>query len=317
MLEVIKLILSFVKLEQKICRNIESTCGERLVFCNVQNPDPKLLSDAEIIFSMGDFDKETLNLCNKLKWLFIMSAGVDSLPFDELLKLGVIVSNVSGIHAIPMAEQAIGDMLLFSRGLLQCLNNQRLKKWERHINDELYGKNLLIIGAGRIGKEIARKARSFDMKITGLKKCKEPLPAFDYVFDMGSFHDVLPDADYTMLVTPLTRETYHLMGAAEFSLMKRGSIFINISRGDTVDEQALIKALQNNILGGAALDVFHNEPLDAASPLWNMPNVLITPHTAGLTPYYFERSASIFLDSYPLYRKGQTLPNLVDLVRQY
>jgi phosphoglycerate dehydrogenase-like enzyme len=312
-----KLILSFVNLDPKICCNIENLCNEQLVFCDVHNYNPQLLEDAEIVFSMGDFNKETLSHCKKLKWLFILSAGVDTLPFNELLKLGVIVSNVSGIHAIPMAEQAIGAMLLFSRGLLQCLNNQRLKKWERHINGELHGKNLLIIGAGNIGKEIARKAKSFDMKITGLKKSKEPLPNFDYVFEMDKFHDVLPDADYVMLVTPLTRETYRLMGDAEFNLMKRGSIFINISRGDTVDEQALIKALQNNIIGGAALDVFHNEPLEVASPLWDMPNVLITPHTAGLTPHYFERCASIFIESYPLYRNGETLPNLVDLHRQY
>lgn len=313
------MILSTVNLKRELCDKIEKSTGETLIECgNSKNASAEMLSQAEIILTMGDFSKEMLNKSAKLKWLFVMSAGVDALPFEELSKANVLVSNVSGIHATQMAEQTLGEMIIFSRRLHICRKNQQLKKWDRNLGaDELLGKTLLIIGAGNVGREIARKAKAFDMRVLGLKKHTEPLPNFDEVWNMGKFSDALAEADFTVLVTPLTPETYHLIGKREFEIMKHGSIFINISRGANVDEQALIETLQSGHLGGAAIDVFHNEPLEPESPLWDMENVLVTPHLSGLSPYYFTRSSEYFIKSYKLYREGKELPNLVSLTERY
>lgn len=312
------MILSFTNLKAELRKKIEDATGEKIISSDVKSVSQELLSSAEIIFSMGDITQEMLQKCKNLKWLFIMSAGVDELPFESLKESGIKVSNVSGIHVTQMAEQVTGEMIIFSRKLNRCMENQRNRKWFRSIGvNELLGKNLLIVGAGSIGQEIARKAKAFDMNVYGLKRHAQPLPNFDKVLNMSSFHEMLPIADYTVLVTPLTKETHMLIGKKELDLMKNDSIFINISRGDTVDEQALIKALQSGRLGGAALDVFHNEPLEAGSLLWDMPNVIITPHTSGHSPYYFDRCADLFIDSYKLYREGRPIPNLVDLDCQY
>lgn len=312
------MILSFTDLRPDLCKKIADETGEKLISGDTKTVPEELLTNAEIIFSMGNFSLDMLKCCKNLKWLFVMSAGVDLLPFENLKKAGVTVSNVSGIHATQIAEQVLGEMIIYSRKLYRCIENQRSKKWFRDIGvGELTGKNLLIVGAGSIGQEIARKAKAFDMNICGLKRHAEPLANFDKVLDMESFHEVLPAADYTVLAAPLTKETYMLVGKNEFELMKCGSIFINISRGDTVDEKALLEALQTGRLGGAALDVFHSEPLPPESPFWEMQNVIVTPHTSGLSPYYFDRCVKLFLESYKLYREGRQIPNLVDLDRQY
>jgi phosphoglycerate dehydrogenase-like enzyme len=137
------------------------------------------------------------------------------------------------------------------------------------------------------------------------------------VWPIDKLHEALQQADYSVLITPLTEATFHLIGTEEFRVMKSSSIFINVSRGDTVDETALIEALQNGSIAGAGLDVFHEEPLPQDSPLWDMENVLITPHNAGVSPHYTTRIIDLFLTSLACYRQGKPLPNRIDLERKY
>ncbi len=253
-----------------------------------------------------------------LKWVFSLSAGVENTPFEELKRREIILTNTRGIHGPQISEQVIGMMISFSRRLALARDYQFRKRWSQALPvDELTGKKLLIIGAGSIGTEIARKAAAFDMHITGIKKNPSNLDNFESVEGIENLHKNLKEADYVVLITPLTDETFHLMGKKEFSSMKKEAYFINISRGDTVDETALIEALRTKAIAGAGLDVFHTEPLPADSPLWEMENVIITPHNSGITPYYMDRAAEIFLKGLALFRDGKTPPNLIDLSRKY
>lgn len=272
-----------------------------------------------IIFGWPGID---LNVYPDVKWVFSISAGVEKLPFADLISRGVTVTNTRGIHGGQIAEHVIGMMLSFSRQLARARDNQSRKRWFQGLPvGELSGKNLLIIGAGSIGSEIARKASVFDMDITGIKNNPSPegLADFNRIHGRGKdiLHEDLSMADYIILITPLTDETYHLIGKEEFASMKKSAYFINVSRGDTVDETSLIEALRTGRIAGAGLDVFHSEPLPAGSPLWEMENVLITPHNSGISPYYMDRTADIFGKSLTLFREGKILPNLIDLDRKY
>jgi len=275
-----------------------------------------VLPEAEIV--IGFIDGNIIEICSSLKWLFILSAGVEMLPFALLEKKGITVTNVRGIHAPQIAEQTMGMMIIFSRRLNQFMRNQGKKIWDKGIDvDELTGKTVCIIGAGSIGMEIARKAKAFDMRVIGLKKDSRALKYFDEVWDASMLHKALNQSDYNVLITPLTDETYHLIGQNEFEAMKRSSVFINMSRGDTVDEEAMVNALLSRRIAGAGLDVFHEEPLSADSPLWNMDNVVITSHIAGKSPHYMKRSIDIFEQSLIYYRQGMPLPNIINLLRKY
>jgi phosphoglycerate dehydrogenase-like enzyme len=276
-----------------------------------------VLPEAEIIITFGRLDRDILKTCRSLKWVFSMSAGVEKLPLAELREMGVTLTNARGIGRLQIAEQTIGLIIAFNRCLNRCARNQLLKRWEILPVGELTGETICIIGAGSIGQEIARKARAFDMRVIGLKRHPEALDYFDVVWPIDKLHEALQQADYSVLITPLTEATFHLIGTDEFRVMKSSSIFINVSRGDTVDETALIEALQNGSIAGAGLDVFHEEPLPQDSPLWDMENVLITPHNAGVSPHYTTRIIDLFLTSLSCYRQGQPLPNRIDLIRQY
>jgi phosphoglycerate dehydrogenase-like enzyme len=297
---------------------IEKETGEKILTYNNIQEATAVLPDAEIIMTFGGIDSELLKTCRNLKWIFSVTAGVEKLPFAELMTMGVRVTNTRGIHAPQIAEQTLGLMISFSRRLNQCSKNQLQQKWEQFMPvDELTGKTLCIIGAGSIGKEIARKAKAFDLRVIGIKNHPETLEHFDEVWGVSRFHEALQRADYNILITPLTDQTYHLIGQAEFKTMKDSSIFINMSRGDTVDEAALIEALQKGIIAGAGLDVFHTEPLPANNPLWKMENVMITPHNGGISPNTFKRAVGVFVESLTCYRQGKPLPNQVNLQRKY
>lgn len=310
------MIVSVVPINEEYVKSIECKTGERIhVYAGIKEA-MDVLPEAEIV--IGFIDGNIIEICSSLKWLFILSAGVEMLPFALLEKKGITVTNVRGIHAPQIAEQTMGMMIIFSRRLNQFMRNQGKKIWDKGIDmDELTGKTVCIIGAGSIGMEIARKAKAFDMRVIGLKKDSRALKYFDEVWDASMLHKALNQSDYNVLITPLTDETYHLIGQNEFEAMKRSSVFINMSRGDTVDEEAMVNALLSRRIAGAGLDVFHEEPLSADSPLWNMDNVVITSHIAGKSPHYMKRSIDIFEQSLIYYRQGMPLPNIINLLRKY
>ncbi|RIV17521.1 D-2-hydroxyacid dehydrogenase [Alicyclobacillaceae bacterium I2511] len=277
------------------------------------------LTEAEIIVAGGSaITEELIQRCPKVRWFHSVSAGVDLIPHNLLSARGILLSNSRGIHGRPIGEQVLGMMIGFTRGLHVNLRHQQQKRWEPgYPLQELTGQTLCIVGSGSIGAEVARKAKAFDMRVIGVKRHPLPLPHHDEVVGLDSLYDALATADFVLVLTPLTPNTRHLLDAEAFATMKSSAVVLNFARGDVMDEEALIQALQAGKLRGAGLDVFHREPLPPESPLWDMENVLISPHNGGWTPHYNERMVAIFLNNLRAYREQRPLPTGVDLIQGY
>jgi len=313
------MIVSTIPLDRPLLEWFQRETGEEIAAFPGEQAAADALKEAGIVISSGRFGEEALARCENLKLLYTFSAGVDRLPFESLKRRGIRVANASGIHAEPISEYMMSMILHFHYGFRFCERRQAEHVW-RHppsVNPQLRARTLCVVGAGSIGQALGRLAKFFGMRVIGVKRHPQPLEYFDEVTGAGRLCDALRKADYVAIVTPLTEETYHLIGKAQLAAMKDGAVLINVSRGDTVDEPALIEALQSGRLGGAALDVFHAEPLPEDSPLWDMENVLITPHLAGQLPDYNRAALELFVHNLRAFRAGGPLPTGVDLDRQY
>ena len=271
---------------------------------------------AEIFF--GWPPTELLKEAQHLSWVHLPSAGADGYTNPEIYAHpDVILTNSSGVYGIPMAEHAFSMMLAFSRTLHTYIRFQQDRHWEKlPVSGELYGKTLGILGLGDIGTEIALRAKAFGMQVWALKRRVAAKP--DYVDELvgpAGLRDLMGVSDYVVIALPLTAETTRLIGEQELGWMRSHAVLINVGRGPIVDEQALIKALQEGRLAGAGLDVFEEEPLPQASPLWDMPNVIITPHSGGVTPESARRTTEIFCLNLKLWLDGrkEEMINVVDM----
>ncbi len=270
----------------------------------------KLMPDSNIIWG-SRFVPELLPQCKQLAFIQVSSAGVDRLISPELLAHPAQLINARGIHGTTIAEHVFMLMLALARQLPDLHNAQAKREWTRVSPVLLSGKTMVIVGYGSIGRAIAKRAKAFHMRIIGLKRRVTTDEWADEIWTTSRLNEAIALADYLVLATPLTEETHHLIGDEQLTLMKDTATLINIARGPVVDEQALIAALKRDTIK-AGLDVFEQEPLPADSELWNMPNVLVTPHNAGDMPNYDDQVMSIFLENLRRYKKGEQLINLVD-----
>ncbi len=279
------------------------------------------LKNAEIIAGWKKAIKDpVLNEESKLKWLQTWSAGVNSLPLEELESKSIHITSANGVHAFPISETIFALMLGLTRKIHSYVRNQQSKTWHHSdLSLEIHEKTIGIIGVGAIGKETAKIAKAFGMNVLGVRNSQKDEPFVDEMFTSEQLNDVLPRCDYVAVTLPATKATHHLFGAEQFKLMKESSFLINIGRGDTIAEEELIEALHSEEIAGAGLDVFENEPLSENSPLWNMDNVIITPHTAGSTEHYDKRvMKDIFIPNLKNYINGEELSiNLVDYKKGY
>ncbi|MBO8156368.1 MAG: D-2-hydroxyacid dehydrogenase [Bacillaceae bacterium] len=279
------------------------------------------LKDAEIIAGWPKQDIRTfIDENQNLKWIQNWAAGINALPLESIKNKNIWVTNASGVHAYPISETIIGLMLAWTRKIHTYIRNQLQKKWHHeHMRLEIHTKTIGIIGVGAIGQETAKIAKAFGMHVLGLRRTGKPFEHVDEMFTPDRLHEMLEKCDYVVMTAPLTKETEYMLKEEHFQVMKSSAFFINISRGRTVDEKALIHALQSGEIAGAGLDVFDNEPLPEDHPLWEMENVIITPHTAGSTEHYNDRMVyDIFLPNLKAYIKGKQPPiNLVDVERGY
>jgi phosphoglycerate dehydrogenase-like enzyme len=268
---------------------------------------------------------QQLQDAKRLKWIHSTAAGVAQLMYPELRDSGVAVTNPRGIFSAPMAEHAIGLMLALARNLPDSVRQQDRAQWAQqalwdlpqHLT-ELNGRLLLIVGFGSIGKEVARRARAFDMRVWGVRRsAKEDSPLADKILPVAELAAALPQADFVVIAAPETPETRHLIGAEEIALMKPGARLVNVARGSLLDEAALLQALEGGKLGGAALDVVASEPLPPESPLWKAPNLLITPHTSAISDRLWERETSLLMEQLERWFDGRELLNRVDFSRGY
>jgi phosphoglycerate dehydrogenase-like enzyme len=257
----------------------------------------------------------------RLRWVHSTAAAVANLlPLDEFAARGIIVTNSRGIQAVPIAEHVMGGLLVLARRFNVMFDAQRDRRW---IQNELtrdawpwslQGRKMTILGLGTIGQEVARRAHAFGMSVTGIRRrLEQPVPPFvERMVGPDRLHDALPGCDVLVISAPFISGTDGLIGAREIALLNAGAIIINVARGKIVDEAALIAAIQSGHLGGAVLDVFEREPLDRASPLWGLPNVIISPHSAGVRPDHWDEVIDLFSENLRRFQRGEPLLNMVN-----
>lgn len=249
--------------------------------------------------------RDLLPLAKQLRWIHTLAAGVESLPFDVLRRSGITVTNSRGLYGDALGEFAIAAMLWFAKDLRRLVRNQAAKQWEPFDVEWLQGTTVAVIGYGGIGGAIGRRAEAMGMRVLPVRRSE------------GDVDEAITKSDYIVLSTPLTPATRGLMHAGRIAKMQSHAVLINVSRGAIVDEQALIDALREKRIRGAALDVFETEPLPPDHPLWSLDNVLISPHSADHTSDAHERAIRFFLDNLGRYERGEKLGNVVDLEAGY
>jgi D-2-hydroxyacid dehydrogenase (NADP+) len=285
---------------------------------------PQELPDAHIF--VGAFLRPAqLALANELQWIHSTAAGVSQLMYPELKNSSVIVTNTSGIASLPIAEHTMGLILALARNFPDSLRYQSQAKWAQqelwdkpqHIS-EINGSVVLIVGYGSIGRQLAKRAQAFDMRVWGVTRSgKGDTSHAEKILPVSQLNEALPYADYVVIAAPETSETKQLIGAEQIARMKRGARLINIARGSLLDETALVNALQSGALGAAALDVTGKEPLPAESPLWHAPNLFITPHTSAISERLWQRETDLFMKLLDQWFSGKELSNRVDFSRGY
>ena len=271
------------------------------------------IPEADVVLVSGLWRNELLQRAPKLKFIQSISAGVDQYDKDALKAAGVRLASAQGVNARAVSEHAIALILALARQLHLGRDNQHKRHWRGMIGDlaqredELGGKTLVIVGLGRIGGRLAQLAKAFDMHVIGTKRdLSSGTGAADEVVADDRLRDVLPRADFVALTCPLTPQTEQLIDAATLAEMKRSAFLVNVARGRCVDEKALIAALDAGTIAGAALDCTVEEPLPEASPLWVMPNVLVTPHTAGETRRYEDNVLDLLEENLGRLWRGET-----------
>jgi D-2-hydroxyacid dehydrogenase (NADP+) len=279
----------------------------------------KLLPSTEVIVGWARFPVEALRWADRLRWIQALSAGVDRL--DPRVLERITLTNGNGLGADPIAEHVICHLLMLARGAPIFMRRQVEHRWDRGVQArEISGMTMGIVGMGAIGGAVARRARALGLRVIAIRRSvtqRSPDLVADEVCPPDDLPYLLAASDVVVLATPLTPETRGLIGPTQLRTMRPGSYLINIARGGVVDEPALTDALSDGHLGGAGLDVFAEEPLPADSPLWDFPNVIVTPHVAASSERYMDRVEDLVCDNMRRYLDGKPLRNVVDMERGY
>jgi len=268
--------------------------------------------EADVLVVSGLWRNDLLPRVPKLRYIQSISAGTDQFDKPAIGAAGIRLASAQGVNMRAVAEHAMSLILGLARQIHFARDNQARQHWRPMISDrairedELGGKTLVIVGLGNIGLRLAKLASAFDMRIIGVRRSAEPQPHVDTVVHPDKLAEVVAGADFVALTCPLTPETEGLIDARILSAMKPSAFLINVARGRVVDEAALIEALGKGTIAGAGLDCVHEEPLPAASPLWSLPQVLVTPHSAGETRAYECNVIDIFLDNLDRLARGET-----------
>ncbi len=298
------------------------------VFC-ITNNDEFLtrLPEADVLCSYWIPDNWR-DLTKRLRWLQCSSAGVDSLLLTGILNAesSIMVTTAVGINTTPIGEYVFGSMLMFNRTWPEMVRLQDRHVWPRSVawyklgGRELAGQTLGIIGLGSIGRRVAQLGRAFGMRILATRRTVQEGvqdPDVDQLYTTAQLHEMLGESDYVIVSVPLTQETDHLLGEAELRAMRSHAYLVNVARGRVIDEQVLIRALKEGWIAGAGLDVTEEEPLSAESPLYTMPNVILTPHISGVSVKYDDRLTDLFADNLRRFRRGEALRNQYEAERGY
>ena len=292
----------------------------RFVVATTEEDKRREIEDAEAFFGFG-LKPDMISKARNLRWIQFSSVGVESILCPELLNSDIVLTNARGATAINISEHVLSLILAFARTLHTSMKNQMNKFWENFRNLpvlEISGDTLGIIGLGSIGLQVATRAHAFDMRILAVDPTQTEKPDdVESLWKMDRLHDLLRQSDFVAICCPLTPQTKGMMGAPEFRAMKPTAILVTIGRGQIIDQAALAEALQTQEIAGAGLDVTDPEPLPSDSPLWEMDNVIITPHHAGASPKSWTRIFNLFCENLQRFVADEPLTNIVDQARGY
>ncbi len=289
-------------------------------FCMEDDAWLAIAPEAGVIFSKR-FPSAALEAAHNLRWVQAGTAGVERLLHAGLPERGVTITNASGAHGDPISEQILSHMLAFATGLHTLI---RAQTEHRHIQAEimrtkfeLAGQTLCVVGLGDIGGTLARKAHALGMQVVGVRRTARSAPGVDRIFAVDELMTALGEADHVALCLPLTSATHRLIGADQLRAMRSTAYIYNVGRGASIDPTALIQALREGWIAGAGLDVTEPEPVPVDSPLWEVPNVILSQHTSGTSPHNANRITAIFAANLERYLQGAPLQNVIDPVRGY
>ena len=280
--------------------------------------------DATVIFSWslsGKLLRDAFHMAPRVRWVHTRAAGLDNLLFPELVASPAVLTNGSGVFSHSLGEFVVGAILYFAKDFRRLVRNQMAGRWEPFDVVEVSGQTVGIVGYGDIGRAVATRARALGMRVLGMTR-RGPLlynvdPLVNQIFGPSDRIAMISQCDCIVVAAPLTAETRGLIGQAEIAAMKPGAVIINVGRGPVIDEAAMIRALSEKRIKGAALDVFDSEPLPQGHPFYQLDNVLLSPHCADHTPDWLDAAMRFFLDNFERYRKREPLLNVVQKEQGY
>lgn len=276
------------------------------------------MEDVEVLVCYNPFTALDVKKMKNLKWIQLSSVGVDQAPIDAILEQQIILTNNKGGYSIPMGEFVVLKTLELYKKSAQFYEQQKNKKWKMNMNLlELYGKNIAFIGTGSIAVESAKRFQGFEANIIGVNTNGRATEYFHQCYSIDELDEVLAMSDVVIITMPYTKNTHHLINKDRLNKMKKDAVLINVSRGSIINEKDLIKHLEEGNLLGAALDVFEEEPLPATSPLWEMENVIVTPHNSWMSEMRDERRFKTILENMDRYMNNRELLNVVNLKKGY
>lgn len=301
--------------EKKMLKSL----GYEIIFSNEKNLIfTSEIEDIDVMVCFDPFDKIDLDLLPNLKWIQVLSAGINQVPIDKVLEKNIVLTNNRGGYSIPIAEWIVLKALEMIKNSKEFYSKQEKRIWKIDTSLlELYGKTIGFLGTGSIAQEAAKRLEAFGVNILGFNRTGRPANHFHQCFSIDKINEGISQCDFLVIAAPYTEETHHLVNEEVFSHMKDGTYLINIARGSIIHEEALIKNLKSGKIRKAALDVFEVEPLPEDSPLWDMDNVIISPHNSWGSEMTFRRRFEIAYKNMKRYINNEELINIVDLDRGY
>jgi len=287
----------------------------QLLVCKNGEQIGEVIDQADIIFSAHTFPGELVGKAGKLKWIQSMSAGVENFARSNLLPPDVVLTKIKGVFGPLMSEYVVGYILAITQNMKKTFENKGKKRWEAFLVDSIRRKTVGVMGLGSVGGYIAFQVHLMGATVIALEEQEKRLPYVSKEYSVTEIEEFLGRSDFVVVAFPLTDTTEGIVGEREFGMMKENAYLINVSRGPLVREEALLKALKQGSIAGAVLDVFHEEPLPRDHPLWDLDNVIITPHISG--PSIPEDIAKIFIENLRRFEEGKTLEGVVDHEKEY
>lgn len=312
-------VLSLVDLTDKQKQELEEIKGVDLNVVSAKSVTAEDLKGVEVLFDWSKKLQDDIVKSDTLNWIQTIRAGVDALPLRALDEKGILLSTGSGANSINIAEQALAYMLMFERSMNLSTWDQTKKVWHREKKyDEVYNKTVMLVGVGHIGSQLAQYAKALGMHTIGVRHSDKSLPNIDKMVAMKDIDKHLKEADFVVNSLPDTSDTEKMFNKEFFQKMAKTAYFISIGRGKSTDTNDLVEALRTKEIAGAGLDVVDPEPLNEDSPLWDMKNVILTPHNAGRSVHYEERAFKIFKKNLKSYiENGEVVENLVNYSKGY